>query len=289
MFLTICIPTYNRAYTLGRTLDSIEKQTDHDFETILVDDGSNDNTEEIASKYIQSCNLKYIKKANGGKHTALNIGIEYASGDFFVILDSDDWLDETYVEKIKASVNSDEYLNSEVPLCGVMGKCENITNKKIIGDSFEKKYISYIDFHFRDKKHYGDCCECIKTSILKKYRWPEPNNTKFVPEALVFDQIGIEYSLYCLNDVFEYKEYLNDGITNNNVDYIVKNNIGYLYNYISKLENVFPKCKKIPLKKKISIWRMYWHAVRRDKEKLGPRVKKNTFLGVLVYFLSIFI
>lgn len=284
MFMTVCIPSFNRGYILDRTLKSLSEQTDKDFETLLIDDGSTDNTQDIAYKYIDSCNLTYYKKQGGGKHTALNVGIEKARGDYFIILDSDDCLDTKYVERIKSIVFSEHYQGLKNKVCGVIGKCSNIETGEIIGELFEKECISYIDMHFSAKK-YGDCCECIKTAVLKQYRWPEPQETRFVPESYVFDKIGMKYELFCCNDIFEYKEYLVGGITKQGELYQRKNIVGYLYNYVSKLEEIFPYCQKISLLKRISMWRLYWNAVAIDKECRGPRVKKVTILGLITKML----
>ena len=92
MYFTVCIPTYNRKEKLKLTLQSLERQSYKDFEVIVVDDGSIDNTKNFISEYIKNTplNLRYIYKSNGGKHTALNIGIESAGSKYFIILDSDD-------------------------------------------------------------------------------------------------------------------------------------------------------------------------------------------------------
>jgi glycosyltransferase involved in cell wall biosynthesis len=189
MFLTVCIPTYNRGYIISRPLDSLLQQEDKDFECIIVDDGSTDNTKEIVGQYMGVLPIKYIYKPNGGKHTALNVGISNAVGDYFMILDSDDALENQCIARMKSLINSKEY--KEKNAVGCMGKCAQLGNKEnVIGDSFNKQFISYIDFHFRDGKSYGDCCECIKTEIIKNYKYPESKYTKFVPESYVFDQMG---------------------------------------------------------------------------------------------------
>lgn len=283
MFLTICIPTYNRGYILERALNSLLMQTDKDFEVIIVDDGSTDNSETIINKYIQQKdNWHYIKKEkNGGKHTALNRGISCAVGEYFLILDSDDQLTNDCVEKFKAIIYSSQYIDSDVSLCGAIGKCRNIKGETI-GAYFENDKISYLDMHFFNHgKRYGDCCECIKTSILKQYSWPEDPNTCFIPESYVFDKIGLDYKLVTDNSIFRISEYLNDGITNNIVSFQTKNVVGYLYGYVSTINYIFKKCR-IPLLKKLSIWRLYWNAVDFDCRNIGPRVQDVSFIGSFV-------
>lgn len=288
MFFSICIPTYNRSKTILRTLKSLEIQEFKNFEVIVVDDGSTDDTEYIINNYIENSNLniKYFKKENGGKHTALNIGIEKAKGEFFLILDSDDWLIEDALNTIHRECmkirQNDEY-------SGIMGKSMT-EDKKVIGKLFPNNSFisSYVDFHFFSGKKYGpfgDCCECNKTKILKKYRFPEDKNTKFIPEAYVFDQIGVKYKLLCSNNIYICKEYMPEGISNT-CDYKDKNIIGFLYHYISRLENVFPNVNGISLKLKIIAWWRYWDAVKKDYTKNGPRIEKVGFLGAIVYILT---
>lgn len=284
MYFTICIPAYNRANTIGRTLESLAKQSFDDFEILVVDDGSKDNTKDIVKSWSGKQSCKYIYKENGGKHTALNVGIENAQGLFFIILDSDDWLVENALEIFHAMcekiVDDDKY-------SGVLARCMNNKTKQMIGDIIpdENMVMSYVDFHFSVGYKYdlGDCCECNKTLILKQYRFPERPGMKFVPEAWMFDQIGVKYKLFCSNKIVKVVEYLDGGITSDK-DYKNKNNIGYLYHYISRIENVLPNIDA-PLKFHVIAWWRYWQAVRINKSGDGPRLKKVTPFGYLIRFV----
>ncbi len=287
MYYTICIPVYNRVTTIFRTLDSLKRQTFKDFEVILVDDGSTDYLKEAISDWTSQnyLNLIYIYKENGGKHTAINVGIENAQGQFFIILDSDDWLADNALECLHSLC---EKISMDETYSGVMARCINSVDGKMIGDKFLKEPMisSYVDFHFvlAHQIRLGDCLECNKTNILKQYRFPEDKETKFVPEAWLFDQIGVKYKLYCTNDALEYKEYRTDGISKD-IDYKNKNNIGFLYHYISRLENVLPYVQ-VPFKVRVIAWWRYWQSVKMDKLKKGPRCRKVTLLGILVRLVS---
>lgn len=285
MFFTICIPTYNRASTISRTLDSLVEQSFHDFEILVVDDGSVDNTHEIVEKYNSLLDIKYISKGNGGKHTALNVGIELAQGTFFIILDSDDWLFPDTLEKV---FNYCKLVIDKADYCGIMCRCVNSDNKQLIGEPFdEEPFISsYIDFHFGSgsKKKYIDCFEANRTSIMKQYRYPEPKGTRFVPESWLFDQIGMKYSLYCLNEAVEIKEYMENGITKDS-GHLQKNVVGYLCDYVSKLDDILPNIK-ISTKAKCMAWYKYWNAVRYDTNNQGSRVKKVTAIGYVVKVIT---
>ena len=92
--ITVFTPTYNRAYTLERLYKSLLNQTSYDFEWLIVDDGSTDNTSELIKSFQnnQLFDVRYYKQGNGGKHVAINKGVELAEGELFFIVDSDDYL-----------------------------------------------------------------------------------------------------------------------------------------------------------------------------------------------------
>ena len=169
--------------------------------------------------------------------------------------------------------------------CGIAGKCQ--ANGNVLGKMFPYDgYVSsYVDFHFGQSttSHYGDCCEFIRTDILKQYRFPEHKETKFVPEYYVFDQIGCDYRLYCTNDVIKVVEYMEDGITKN-PSYYTKNAIGVLYGCVIRIDVVFNKTK-VGLKQKFGVWLEYW--TLRDITKLipsAPKVAHMSILGAIAKF-----
>ena len=88
---TIVVPTYNRAHLISETLDSLQKQQYDNFEVVIVDDGSTDNTEEVVTGIING-KIRYFKKENAERAVARNFGIKKATGDYITFLDSDDIL-----------------------------------------------------------------------------------------------------------------------------------------------------------------------------------------------------
>jgi glycosyltransferase involved in cell wall biosynthesis len=90
--ISVIIPVYNRAKYIADCLESVFNQTCKDFEVLVVNDGSTDNTEEVLSPYMNR--IRYISKQNGGAASARNVGIENARGEYVAFLDSDDqWFD----------------------------------------------------------------------------------------------------------------------------------------------------------------------------------------------------
>lgn len=98
--VSIIVPCYNKAEYLSEALDSVKKQTYNNWECIIVNDGSLDNTEEIAKLYtIKDTRFKYLYQQNQGVSVARNNGINASNGEYILPLDADDIIDPTYVEK----------------------------------------------------------------------------------------------------------------------------------------------------------------------------------------------
>ena len=86
--VTVLIPTFNRAHLLPECLESILAQTYTHFKIIVINDGSTDKTSEVIKPYLDR--ITYVEKENGGKSSALNTGLKYATGEFIWIMDDDD-------------------------------------------------------------------------------------------------------------------------------------------------------------------------------------------------------
>ena len=95
--ISAIMPTYNRAYIIGRAIDSVLHQTYPDFELIIIDDGSTDNTEQIVSAY-KDDRIKFIRcDENKGGNYARNLGMEAAMGEYIAFIDSDNEWDEDHL------------------------------------------------------------------------------------------------------------------------------------------------------------------------------------------------
>lgn len=96
--VSVIVPVYKAENCLRRCVDSILDQTFTDFELVLVDDGSPDQSGQICDEYIQhDARVKAIHKVNGGVSTARNAGLDIASGKWVVFVDSDDWCEPNYL------------------------------------------------------------------------------------------------------------------------------------------------------------------------------------------------
>ncbi len=106
MKFSIVIPVYNVEDYIDKCLNSIRKQTYDNFEAIIVNDGSPDNSEVIIKKYLKDKRFRYYKKENGGLSDARNYGVKYTTGDYLLFIDSDDYIDKSLLEKINEILES---------------------------------------------------------------------------------------------------------------------------------------------------------------------------------------
>ena len=126
--VSIIVPVYNSKNYIKKCIESILNQTYDDFELLIVDDGSNDNTESIIKKYNDE-RIKYFKTENNGAGNARNLGIDKSSGEFIVFVDSDDYIAKEFVEKL---VNKVESESLEIAVCNFYKKKKNRIKKEKI-------------------------------------------------------------------------------------------------------------------------------------------------------------
>lgn len=107
-FFSIVIPTYNRADRIGKTINSVQQQLNKDYEIIIIDDGSTDNTGEVVSQYL-SKNVIYRKIANSERGFARNRGIDLSRGKYITFLDSDDIYYPEYLNNAFESIVKQDY------------------------------------------------------------------------------------------------------------------------------------------------------------------------------------
>lgn len=262
--ITVFTPTYNRAHLLTRLYESLCKQTYKDFEWIIVDDGSTDQTEsliknfELRIKTNGSCGnsefkelngIRYIRQANGGKHRAINCGVQEARGDLFFIVDSDDLLPPQALETIAKHY---QQICLDNRFAGVSGlRCYD-DGKKVGGEQpFGVIDCNALDIRY---KHHikGDLAEVFRTVVLREFPFPEFDGEKFCPEALVWNRIAQKYILrYFYENVYEC-EYQEGGLTDRIVKVRMQSPMASTTCYQEMVSY------DIPLKEKIKAAINYW-------------------------------
>ena len=234
MFLSIITPTYNRAYILPKCYESLKKQKCLDFEWIVIDDGSTDNTEELIKSFIEDkiINVKYVKQKNAGKHVAHNKGAELAQGEMFLCLDSDDQLTEDAVLVVKqfwAENLTEKYT-------GILAKRGEIKSRQPICGNWDENLSSSTMFDlFNEHGFKGDTALFFKTDILKKEKFVFFDGEKFIPETALYCEIDKYGEMLLLDKVLYLTEYLPDGLTAKYHSLLTKCPNGTTYSYYQQL------------------------------------------------------
>lgn len=184
--ITVIIPVYKVEPYLRQCLDSVVNQTYHNLEIIVIDDGSPDNCGKICDEYAQKDDrITVIHKENEGLSAGWNDGIAASSGEWIAFVDSDDWIDDTYFEKLISGISKAE--NIDMVISG--GHYEEIGTKTIERAAIHETYILDMEsnrenlqlkvFVATDKKQPSDRITCV---------WNKLYNTSFLKEGkLSFD------------------------------------------------------------------------------------------------------
>jgi len=213
--ITVFTPTYNRKHCIHRCYESLQRQSSHNFEWLIIDDGSTDDTEGLVRQWQASETrfpIRYFYKENGGLHTGYNKGIELAQTELFVCIDSDDWMPDDAVETI-------ETLWKEIShrgYAGIMG-IDRYENGQCVGGAFPDGIQEMFLYEKLTKyKIPGDKKMIHRTELLKKVAPMTvfPGEKFFNPSYLMYqlDQFG---KLYVTNHCFCIVDYQPDGMSSN--------------------------------------------------------------------------
>lgn len=234
--ITIFTPTYNRKKLLRRAFESLQKQTDINFRWLIVDDGSQDGTQEEVEQMTAESkfDITYIYQPNGGKHRAHNTAVKNCSTEYLLILDSDDYLVEDAISNLNSKIS---FIENKEHIAGIIGNRISCSDGSIIGTAMPA--IQYASGNELYQKYglKGDTLRLYKTSILKKYLFPEIEGEKFVSENVVFDRIDLQYKLLVIKDLLYVGEYQDSGYSNHIYKVHLDNPIGYALSLKSSAES----------------------------------------------------
>lgn len=241
--ITVFTATYNRGNFLKNIYNDLKRQTFENFEWLIVDDGSSDNTRDIVESFIKEkiINIKYIYKYNGGRHSAINLGVNNASGPLFLLLDSDDRIVKNALESICTIWNGHK---DKANIAGILTLCKD-NQGKLIGSKFPQncKEVSFCDV-YNKYNVTGDKFTCFVTKILKQYPFPEKEDVRFVMEAVVWHEISKKYNMICENEVLQIVNYQSDGLSN--TEYTFDKVNGLAFSYLNLINNRTYAFKKYP-------------------------------------------
>ena len=178
--VSVIVPVYNTEKYLSRCIDSILAQTYTDFELILVNDGSTDNSGKICDEYAQKDKrIVVIHKENGGVSSARNKGIEKAKGEWIAFVDSDDYISETYLSDFPKNDEND------MEICGIVSFNGQsfISNQQGVKYSDKNLSLFYEDL-FSYRANTSPWAKIIKKEILKKNHICFDTNMRLAEDTL---------------------------------------------------------------------------------------------------------
>ncbi|MCH7412062.1 glycosyltransferase family 2 protein [Belliella sp. R4-6] len=239
---TLLTPTYNRAHTLERLFNSINSQTYRSFEWLIIDDGSNDDTQIIIEGFKLKANydITYVYKTNGGKHSALIEAKKYLSNDYIIIIDSDDEILPDCLEVFKQHIEKNSRIEE------VRARCVN-SDLNLIQKFYFPQDLEYIDTTWHDmvlkKQNDEELISCFKlqyylraVNLPKKLIFSEHFNSfsevyfwsrikkvtiRYIKEPLrvyhqdsgnsIMNNTSFKTGLY--NDIIQFKYFLDENYT----------------------------------------------------------------------------
>lgn len=283
MYFTVFTPTYNRAYILDRAYRTLLNQTCNDFLWVIVDDGSEDNTEEMVQEWIseERIAIKYIKQENKGRFGAYNTGTQYFTGELLVFLDSDDALKPNALEELKKIWEGrNKKLNP--PIIGMIFYME-YPDGKIIGNKLPDIYSEKV-YVLRDKYGVkGDKAQVYDRKIFQRYKYPIFPGEKFIGDSLIMNRANEHGQMMVVQKSLYIREYLSDSITNNilRVGYASPKGMALYYKETIK----YYKYNRI----KRAVYAMKYVAFSRiGKTKIFDKKVTNKFCISMMYLPGIF-
>ena len=215
--ITILTPTYNRSREIVNLFESLKMQTDKNFEWVIVDDGSNDDTYLVLNSIKNTepdFEIKIHRQDNGGKHRAINAGLKLVKGEWTFIVDSDDVLVPNAISMVSLWINESEADSCIAAVSGLRASKENLS---LIGKKPKFNGNSHIDVSYIKRRKYNllsDKAEIYRTDILKKYPFMEFEGENFITESTVWNEIAkAGYKIRYYNEIIYLGDYLDGGLT----------------------------------------------------------------------------
>lgn len=269
MTITIFTPTYNRAHTIGRTYESLCRQTCKDFEWLVIDDGSTDNTRELIEGWIKENRIpiRYIYQENQGMHGAHNTAYKNIYTELNTCIDSDDWMPDNAVEKIVSFWHA----KGSDKVAGIIG-LDATKEGQVIGCPFPKGMDRTTLMGFYRNGGSGDKKLVYRTDIVKKYpSYPLFKGEKYVGLSYLYMLIDQDYDLLTLNHPLVIVEYQQDGSSINMFKQYWNNPQGFAFlrrEYMPYAQGFFERLKVCVHYVSSSIILKDWNFIKKSPLKL---------------------
>lgn len=164
-YVSICVPVYRVEDKLRRCLESLVNQTLSNIEIILVNDGSPDGSGAICDEYAErDTRIKVIHKENGGSSSARNVGLKLSTGEYYIVCDSDDWVDVTMYEELYSKAKLED---ADIVLCNYISEYND--GRSIASKSYTfSTQEQYIEDLMLRKASVTTCCKLFRLDRIRR-------------------------------------------------------------------------------------------------------------------------
>ncbi len=224
--LTYFTPTYNREKLLPNLYQSLLNQTNKNFIWLIIDDGSKDGTEQLVKSWQKEnkIQIEYIKKENGGKHTAIELSNQVCTTEFIACIDSDDTLTKEATNIFYS--NFDKCSDSKI--AGLVGPKTILNSNNNTTWNIDKETVYFYDLP-KLLKNVNETTLVFKTDIAKQFHFPVFEGERFVTESVYYQQFFYDYEFVIFKDEVYVAEYQDDGYTTLGLKLFARNPKGYTY------------------------------------------------------------
>lgn len=197
--LTIFTPTYNRKNTLKACYESLKNQDFFDFEWLVIDDGSSDDTASLIKSFQAEAPFKieYHYQKNQGKHIAWNNALSMCRTDYFMCLDSDDELLPNSLYNVCIGGGYREIIENDEKIIGFrLNALDSRTGQPCSKYISDEPIIKSWFYEAAHEKYVGEKLDIFKTKILQKFYFPNNPNVKFIPESWMYSSVSASGYLF---------------------------------------------------------------------------------------------
>ena len=240
-FFTVCIPAFNRGHLLPRLFESIRTQTFKDFEVVVVDDGSTDDTRTVVAEFRKEAPfpVHYVFQENAGKPSATNAGVDAASGFMFVIADSDDLLPPLCLETMHKAWQA---VPDKAKCAGVLGLTSFLHDPgKVIGQAFPEEGM--LMNHAEMLLSYGITggkMQGVRSDLMRRFRPRLFPGEKFIRESDLWHRLGLSHKFVCVNEILRICEFQPGGLSSQGMDAVLQNPRGSAAYHRQLVDDILP-------------------------------------------------
>lgn len=286
-FITVFTAIHNRAYCIIDLYESLCRQSCVDFEWMVIDDGSTDNISDIMQSFIDEgkITIHYSSQKWQGKHVAINNGVCKARGEFFFIVDSDDYLTDDAIEYISRQCHN---IKDREEIAGVSGLDIDVQGN-YVSKFTSSECIECIPLEIRTNyKVRGDLSEVFRTEVLRNLLFPTIEGERFCSEAVLIARLSKKlYKLIYYPKVIKVVRYLPDGLSASIDEIRIRNPRLSMLLYQELLALEAPLVEKI--KWSVNLWRFFFHTDLNKRESfyLNKKWRMCAPIGFMLYIKDV--